>query len=101
MYNTVRVTLENQEFGQVSTSEVQVAQYLDRLHTVRLHKEDAELISFEEIVSLSQVDSTLDAVKNNQSVPTPLCKGPANQPNSRRRERGAQNHPSLIQPSII
>ena len=53
MYNTVRVTLENQEFGQVSTSEVQVARYLDRLHTVRLHKDENELISFDEIVSLS------------------------------------------------
>ena len=42
VYNTVKVTLNNQEFGQISTKEVEVAKYLDLLHTVRIVKEDAD-----------------------------------------------------------
>ena len=36
MYNTVNVTIENAEFGEISTKEVQVAQYLDMLHKVKV-----------------------------------------------------------------
>ena len=44
------MTLENQEFGQVSTKEVQVARYLDLVQSIRVPLEGAEpLISFEEV----------------------------------------------------
>ena len=96
VYNTVKVTLDNQEFGSVSTKEVEVAKYLDMLQTVRLHKNDEELASFEEILVLSHVDSQIEAVKNNQSVSTPLCKSLQSYfKYSWRHKRDAQNHPSL------
>ena len=49
VYNSVKVTLSNQEFGQISTKEVEVAKYLDFLHTVRVSKdgEDEKAISFD------------------------------------------------------
>ena len=49
VYNSVKVTLSNQEFGQISTKEVEVAKYLDFLHTVRIAKEndDESEISYE------------------------------------------------------
>ena len=49
VYNSVKVTLSNQEFGQISTKEVEVAKYLDFLHTVRIAKEndDDSQISYE------------------------------------------------------
>ena len=49
VYNSVKVTLSNQEFGQISTKEVEVAKYLDFLHTVRIAKEndDENQISYE------------------------------------------------------
>ena len=75
VYNTVKVTLNNQEFNQISTKEVEVAKYLDLLHTVRIVKEDEELqITFDSILGLSNVDQSIEAVRNKQSQPTPLCK---------------------------
>ena len=49
VYNSVKVTLSNQEFGQISTKEVEVAKYLDFLNTVRIAKEndDDSQISYE------------------------------------------------------
>ena len=73
VYNTVNVTLANQEFGKISTQEVQVARYLDLLHSVRLPKEgDEALISFENIIAVSDVDHSIESVRNNQNAPTPL-----------------------------
>ena len=75
VYNTVKVTLNNQEFNQISTKEVEVAKYLDLLHTVRIVKEDDEVqITFDSILGLSNVDYSIEAVRNKQSQPTPLCK---------------------------
>lgn len=36
MYNTVNVTISNEEFNEISTKEVEVAKYLDMLHSVKL-----------------------------------------------------------------
>ena len=75
VYNTVKVTLNNQEFNQISTKEVEVAKYLDLLHTVRIVKEDEDVqITFDSILGLSNVDQSIEAVRNKQSQPTPLCK---------------------------
>ena len=40
VFNSVKVTLSNEEFGQISTKEVEVAKYLDFLHTIRIAKEN-------------------------------------------------------------
>ena len=75
VYNTVKVTLNNQEFNQISTKEVEVAKYLDLLHTVRIVKEDEPVHNtFDSILGLSNVDHSIEAVRNKQSQPTPLCK---------------------------
>ena len=74
VFNTVKVTLNNQEFNQISTKEVEVAKYLDLLHTVRIVKEDDDVqITFDSILGLSNVDHSIEAVRNKQSQPTPLC----------------------------
>ncbi len=75
MYNSVKITLQNQEIGQITTKEVEVAKYLDFLHTVRVAKEndDENALSFDKIVYLSEVDHVYEIVKNKQDVPTPLC----------------------------
>ena len=65
VYNTVNVTLNNQEFNQISTKEVEVAKYLDLLHTVRIVKEDDDVqITFDSILGLSNVDHSIEAVRN-------------------------------------
>lgn len=65
VYNTVKVTLNNQEFNQISTKEVEVAKYLDLLHTVRIVKEDDDVqITFDSILGLSNVDHSIEAVRN-------------------------------------
>ena len=76
VYNSVKVILSNQEFGQISTKEVEVAKYLDFLHTIRLATEynDENAISYDKIVRLSEVDHIYEIVKNRQDVATPLCK---------------------------
>ncbi len=73
MYNSVKVELANAEFNSISTKEMQVAKYLDLLHSVKLPKEgEEELISFEQIYQLSNVDHTIESVRNKQSQPTSL-----------------------------
>lgn len=71
----MNVTLKNTEFGVISTKEVELAQYLDKVSSVKIEPRDSvEAISYEEIIALSGVDQTIDNVRNNQNVPTPLCK---------------------------
>jgi wobble nucleotide-excising tRNase len=42
---------------------------------VRIVKEDEEVqITFDSILGLSNVDHSIEAVRNKQSQPTPLCK---------------------------
>ena len=73
VYNTVKVNLQNQEFKEVSTKEVEVAKYLDTIHQVRLVK-DIDTITLQQLVHLSGADIELGNVRNNQNEPTPLCK---------------------------
>ena len=75
MFNTVKVTLNNEEFGKISTKEVEVAKYLDLLHTVRIAKDgDDKQLSFDDVLSISDIDHSIETVRNKQSQPTPLCK---------------------------
>ena len=62
VYNQVQVTLSNQEFGQISTLEVQVARYLDLIHSVQL--KDEERVSFERIFQVAEVDHSIESVRN-------------------------------------
>ncbi len=73
MYNTVKVTLSNEEFNEISSKEVEVARYLDHLHQVRLVKDHDE-ITLQKVFQIAKVDLCMVNVKNNQNQPTPLCK---------------------------
>jgi hypothetical protein len=73
VYNSVKVTLSNQEFGKISQNELQVAKFLDLLHTIRIPKETEEdYISFEQIMAISEVDHPIESIRNNQREATPL-----------------------------
>ena len=76
VYNSVKITLSNTEFNQISSKELEVAKYLDFLHTVKVSKEDHDenALSFDKILHISEVDHVYEIVKNRQDVPTPLCK---------------------------
>ena len=67
------MTLENKEFGQLSTKEVEIAKYLDLLQGIRLPRDEDDVVSFEQIFDISNVDHLIDSVKNKQDIPTPLC----------------------------
>ena len=65
MYNTVKVTLNNEEFGKISTKEVEVAKYLDLLHTVQIAKEgEDKQFTFDNVFALSDVDHSIETVRN-------------------------------------
>ncbi len=70
----MKVTLKNDEFGQISTRELQVAQYLDLLSRVKVVEKEDDQISFDHVFQISGVDQSIDAVRNDQKQPTPLCK---------------------------
>ncbi len=55
MYNTVKVTLSNPEFGELSTKELEVATYLDRISQVHLVNDDHrdEAITLKQIFDIS------------------------------------------------
>ena len=57
VYNTVRVTLENQEFGEITTKELEVAKYLDLVSSVKLTPEGTEKeLTMQKILEISQAD---------------------------------------------
>jgi hypothetical protein len=59
----------------ISTKEVELARYLDTVSEIKLPEQDSlEALTYEQVVQLSGVDQSIDNVKNNQNVPTPLCK---------------------------
>ena len=72
----MKITLSNTEFNQISSKELEVAKYLDFLHTVKVSKEgdDEIALSFDKILHISEVDHIYEIAKNRQDVPTPLCK---------------------------
>ena len=55
---------------------MEVAKYLDFLHTVRVAKEDFDesTLTFDKIVHIAEVDHVYEIARNKQNVPTPLCK---------------------------
>ena len=72
VYNTVNVTINNEEFGQISTKEVDVAKYLDMLHKVRVtdYTRINETHRFEQVIERANLD--VSSTKNDQSQPTRL-----------------------------
>ena len=55
----------------MSKKEVEVASYLDLLHTIQVPTDlHYELISFEDVVARSDVEFSLENVRNDQSKPT-------------------------------
>ena len=72
VYDKVTVTLENQEFEEISTREVQLANYLDALekvHVVEAERID-ESLSFAQIAAKGSID--VESNVNNQTAKTPL-----------------------------
>ena len=57
VYNRVNVTLSNEEFGEISTKEVQIANYLDMLSEVKIssHFYINEHHSFDQIIDKSNI----------------------------------------------
>ena len=57
MYNKVNVTISNSEFGEISTKEVELAQYLDMLHSVKIsdYKNIDDHHSFLQIVEAGKI----------------------------------------------
>ena len=55
---------------------MEVAKYLDFLHTVRVAKEDFDesTLTFDKIVHIAEVDHVYEIARNKQDIPTPLCK---------------------------
>ncbi|CDW72371.1 UNKNOWN [Stylonychia lemnae] len=73
VYNTVKVTLKNEEFGKISTKEVELAQYLDKIHQIRLvDRESVDALSYEKVIQIAQVDQSIELIRNKQNQTTPL-----------------------------
>ena len=72
MYNTVNVTIENGEFGTISTKEGQVAQYLDMLHTVKVtdYTNIDDHLSLAHVAKAGKID--VESTVNNQDSKTPI-----------------------------
>ena len=72
VYNKVNVTLSNAEFGQISSKEVELAQYLDMLHSVKVsdHSTINEHHSFEHILNAGQIGvlSNVNAQENKTTL---------------------------------
>ena len=69
----MKVTINNEEFGQISTKEVEVAKYLDMVQSVNLNRPEEEMTLLK-IFNRANVRQSLVVFRNNQNVPTPLCK---------------------------
>ena len=57
VYNRVNVNISNEEFGEITSKEVELAQYLDMVHTVKVsnHLYINEHHSFEHIMAAGKV----------------------------------------------
>ena len=57
VYNSVHVTLQNTEFGEISKREVDLANYLDMVSTVQVHtyKNINDHLSFSDIVNAGHI----------------------------------------------
>ena len=58
VYNTVNVSIVNHEFGEISTKDVEVAQYLDMLQNVKVtnYLNINDSFSFEQIMSAGHLE---------------------------------------------
>ena len=72
-YNSVHVTLENTEFGEISKREVELAKYLDMVSTVQVHgyQNINDHYSFDAIVEAGRIG--VQSAQNNQVSKTPLA----------------------------
>ena len=66
------MTIKNHEFGEISTKDLEVAQYLDMLEKVKVtnHLNINESFSFEHIMLAGQIG--VESAINNQSIKTSL-----------------------------
>lgn len=71
VYNTVRVTINNDEFGAISTKDVEVAKYLDLVSQVKLFKQ-YEQFDLHTVIESAKIDHDIDLVRNNQKETTAL-----------------------------
>ena len=72
VYNSVHVTLENTEFGEISKREVELAKYLDMVSSVQVHGflTINDHYSFDAIVDAGRIG--VASAQNNQTSKTPL-----------------------------
>ena len=72
VYNSVHVTLENAEFGEISKREVELAQYLDMVSTVQVHGKNTidDHMSFEQVMVAGNIG--VQSSVNNQDAKTPI-----------------------------
>ena len=70
VYNKVSVHLYNSEFKALTTKEVELAQFLDRVSKQSLKIDLEEIMHFEKIVELAQLESK--SLINEQTKPTSL-----------------------------
>ena len=72
VYNKVSVTICNHEFGEVSTKEVEAANYLDMVHGIRVtnHHHINEHLSMEHIIEKGNIG--VESSYNNQSAGTKM-----------------------------
>ena len=75
VYNQVTVTINNEEFGSISTKEVEVAKYLDMLAKVRVTNFNFinDSHSFDQVLDRAHID--VKQHKNVQGQPTKLVGG--------------------------
>ncbi len=67
MYNRVNVTLQNKEFADVTSKEVELAQYLDMIHSISLEEMVAQ-----DTLELSGAHQSIASVRNNQNAKTTI-----------------------------
>jgi len=70
VFNQVTVTLENQEAGDLTSKEVEVAKFLDTIHSINL-----EEIYLRNLIEPSGVDLSIDRIRNNQTQRTHIVEG--------------------------
>ena len=76
VYSTVKVTIENNEFGKISTKDLELAKYLDFISKVRMDR-GKELLPISEALAKSQIYEQInvfETLRNKQEMSTPICK---------------------------
>ena len=70
VYNKVSVRIYNSEFKALTTKEVELGSFLERVSKQTLNQDIDEFMAFERIVDVAKLDTR--SVINEQSKPTPL-----------------------------